>query len=60
MILDKDIKKIDHFDGLTIQFDDYWFSVRKSNTEPLLRINLEAVDNKTMKFKLKEILRVAK
>ena len=52
-------KKIDNFDGLTIQFNDFWFSVRKSNTEPLLRINLEAIDKKTMKSKLKEILMVA-
>ncbi len=52
--------KIDHFDGLTIKFNDYWFSVRKSNTEPLLRINLEALDKEIMKERLKEILRIVK
>ncbi len=52
--------KIDNFDGLTIEFNDYWFSVRKSNTEPLLRINLEARDARIMKEKLKEILRIVK
>ena len=56
----KDSKSINHFDGLTIEFSDYWFSVRKSNTEPLLRINLEAVDKITMKEKLKEVLKVVK
>ena len=32
----------DTLDGITVQFDDWWFNVRKSNTEPLLRLNLEA------------------
>ncbi len=53
-------KKIDHFDGLWIEFNDYWFSVRKSNTEPLLRVNLEAVNKKIMKEKLKEVLGIVK
>ncbi len=53
-------KKIDHFDGLSIEFDDYWFSVRKSNTEPLLRVNLEAIDGMTMREKLREVLRLVK
>ena len=51
---------IDHFDGLIITFNDYWFNVRKSNTEPLLRVNLEANKERIMKEKLKEILRVVK
>ena len=37
-------------------FEDYWFNVRKSNTEPLLRLNLEADDNSTMEKKKEEIL----
>ncbi len=32
----------DTLDGITIQYDDYWFNVRASNTEPYLRLNLEA------------------
>ncbi|MDQ4107454.1 MAG: phosphomannomutase/phosphoglucomutase [Actinomycetota bacterium] len=32
----------DRLDGLTVEFDDRWFNVRPSNTEPLLRLNLEA------------------
>ena len=32
----------DMLDGLTVSFDDWWFNVRPSNTEPLLRLNVEA------------------
>jgi phosphomannomutase len=39
--------KIDKLDGVTIDCGDYWFNVRPSNTEPLLRLNLEA-DNETI------------
>ncbi len=35
----------DRLDGLTVQYKDYWFNLRPSNTEPLLRLNVEA-DNK--------------
>ena len=34
--------QIDYLDGVTIDLGDWWFNVRKSNTEPLLRLNLEA------------------
>ncbi len=34
--------EVDHLDGVTVQFDDWWFNVRPSNTEPLLRLVLEA------------------
>jgi phosphomannomutase len=33
--------KIDYLDGITVEYKDWWFNVRKSNTEPLLRLNLE-------------------
>jgi phosphomannomutase len=33
---------MDELDGVTVQYPDWWFNVRKSNTEPLLRLNLEA------------------
>jgi phosphomannomutase len=33
--------QIDHLDGVTISFPDWWFNVRPSNTEPLLRLNVE-------------------
>jgi phosphomannomutase len=44
--------KVDHLDGVTCQFDDWWCNVRPSNTEPLLRLTLEARDEKSMKEKL--------
>lgn len=33
---------IDYLDGITVDGGDWWFNVRKSNTEPMLRLNLEA------------------
>ena len=36
--------KISLLDGITVEYDDWWFNVRKSNTEPFLRLVLEAVD----------------
>ncbi|MCD6404739.1 MAG: phosphomannomutase/phosphoglucomutase [Planctomycetes bacterium] len=34
--------KISYLDGISVEYDDWWFNVRKSNTEPLLRLVLEA------------------
>ncbi len=34
----------DRLDGLTIEWDDRWFNLRPSNTEPVLRLNVEAAD----------------
>jgi phosphomannomutase len=34
--------RIDKLDGVSVEFDDFWFNVRPSNTEPLLRLRLEA------------------
>jgi phosphomannomutase len=34
----------DRLDGLTVDLGDWWFNLRASNTEPLLRLNLEAAD----------------
>ena len=39
---------VDHLDGLTVAGDDWWFNLRPSNTEPLLRLNVEARDVATM------------
>lgn len=47
-----------HLDGLTVQFEDWWFNVRPSNTEPLLRLTMEARDEKEMAEKRDEILGV--
>jgi phosphomannomutase len=39
---------LDHLDGLTVTHRDWWFNVRPSNTEPLLRLNAEGADVTTM------------
>jgi len=47
--------RIDHLDGLTVEFEDWWFNVRPSNTEPLLRLNLEADRPDLLDAKLEEL-----
>ena len=42
----------DHFDGLTVNYPNWWFNVRGSNTEPYLRLNVEATDQETLKLQL--------
>ncbi|MBI1935078.1 phosphomannomutase/phosphoglucomutase [Candidatus Woesearchaeota archaeon] len=49
-------KKIFRLDGITIEFDTWWFNVRSSNTEPLLRLNLEADTEELMESKKEEVL----
>jgi phosphomannomutase len=39
---------VDHLDGLTVSTAEWWFNVRPSNTEPLLRLNVEGTDDATM------------
>ena len=41
--------EVDHLDGLTISGDTWWFNLRASNTEPLLRLNVEASTEARMK-----------
>jgi phosphomannomutase len=40
--------EIDYLDGLTVNGDSWWFNLRPSNTEPLLRLNVEAKDHAQM------------
>ncbi len=48
---------IDHTDGLSMEFDDWRFNVRMSNTEPVVRLNVESRgDKELMQDKTKEIL----
>ena len=47
--------KVDWTDGVTVEYDDWWANVRPSNTEPLLRLNLEARDEKLLKEKLAQL-----
>jgi phosphomannomutase len=48
--------RISHLDGLSVDFDDWHFNVRPSNTEPLLRLNLEALSREQMEAKRDEVL----
>ncbi|HVS67913.1 MAG TPA: phosphomannomutase/phosphoglucomutase [Mycobacteriales bacterium] len=51
--------RADELDGLTVELDDSsWFNVRASNTEPLLRLNVEAPDEPTMEKLRDEVLAV--
>jgi phosphomannomutase len=44
--------RVSYLDGLSIEYDEWWFNVRPSNTEPLLRLNLEANTPHLMQEKL--------
>ncbi len=48
--------KIDLLDGVTVSFPRWWFNVRASNTQPLLRLNVEADDRQTLDQKTAEVL----
>ncbi len=45
-------------DGLKVEYPDWWFNVRPSNTEPLLRLNLEATTKELMEEKQAELLAI--
>jgi phosphomannomutase len=47
--------QVDDLDGVTVQFKDWWFNVRPSNTEPLLRLNVEAKDDEMLEEKFDEL-----
>jgi len=48
---------IDNLDGVTVTFKDWWFNCRPSNTEPLLRLNVEAKQKNLLDEKLGEMKR---
>ncbi len=50
--------RVSHLDGLSVEFDDWHFNVRPSNTEPLLRLNLEARTEEQMVRRRDEVLDV--
>ncbi|GAA1010035.1 phosphomannomutase [Streptomyces sp. F-3] len=54
----RDDVTLDELDGLTVTAADWWFNVRPSNTEPLLRLNAEARDEATMARVRDEVLAV--
>jgi len=47
---------VDELDGLTVGADDWWFNIRPSNTEPLLRLNVEAATAEKMAAVRDEVL----
>jgi len=51
-----DAVRVSHMDGISFEFEDWHFNVRPSNTEPLLRLNLEALDAGTMAQRRDEVL----
>jgi len=51
-------QKIDELDGVTVDAGDFWFNVRPSNTEPLLRLNMEADSPDLLAEKQKEVLEI--
>ncbi|MCM8745056.1 phosphoglucosamine mutase [Thermomicrobium sp. CFH 73360] len=50
--------QIDHLDGLTVEYADWWFNARPSNTQPLLRLNVEATTPELLQQKTQEVLTV--
>jgi phosphomannomutase len=49
---------VDELDGLTVDAGDWWFNLRPSNTEPLLRLNLEAPDSTSCDEHVVEVLSI--
>lgn len=50
--------EIDRLDGLSISFKDFWFNLRPSNTEPLLRLRLEGINKEIANKKAEEIIKL--
>ena len=50
--------RITHLDGISVEYDDWHFNVRPSNTEPLLRLNLEALSEELLEEKRDEVIGV--
>ncbi|MGD0553393.1 MAG: phosphomannomutase/phosphoglucomutase [Streptosporangiaceae bacterium] len=51
---------IDDMDGMTVAAKDWWFNLRPSNTEPLLRLNVEAADEPAVARILDEVLELVR
>jgi phosphomannomutase len=54
----KEADSVSNLDGIKLEFDDWWFNVRPSNTESLLRLNLEAKTKKKMEEMRDKVLAV--
>jgi phosphomannomutase len=51
---------VDDLDGMTVDAPDWWFNLRASNTEPLLRLNVEAADRETMQSVRDDVLAIVR
>jgi phosphomannomutase len=47
--------RVDRLDGVTVELDTWWCNVRASNTEPLLRLNLEANSDEEVASRVEEV-----
>ena len=52
------IRDRDWSDGLTVDYPDWWFNARGSNTEPLLRLNVESADFEVGPARTRELLEI--
>jgi phosphomannomutase len=50
--------RISQADGISIEYDDWWFNLRASNTEPVMRLVMEAKEKGLLEQKLAEVLRL--
>lgn len=58
--LQADGANVDLLDGLTADYGTWWFNLRPSNTEPLLRLNVEAADDQSCQVHVDEVLTLIK
>ncbi|OGZ46003.1 MAG: hypothetical protein A3J54_02125 [Candidatus Ryanbacteria bacterium RIFCSPHIGHO2_02_FULL_45_13b] len=56
----KDAKEVKYIDGVSIVYEDFWFNVRPSNTEPLLRVTMEAKEKGVLDARLREVMNLIK
>ncbi len=52
----RDAPEVSRLDGLLVRYEDWWFNLRPSNTEPVLRLNLEARDPERMRVERDRLL----
>ena len=50
--------EFDELDGLTVGYDDWWFNIRASNTQPLLRLNVEVEDAAALEGRVESVSRI--
>jgi phosphomannomutase len=50
--------KQEHLDGLTVEYEDWWFNLRQSHTEPVVRLVMEAVEEKTLLKQKSDLMQI--